>query len=70
MGLKLGQKLNFQPFLGFCPVFGRDKAFWSRQSFLVATLVTTAFLGRDTGRDSLPGRDTGRDILPGRDILS
>ena len=24
MGLKLGQKLNFQPFLCFCSVSGRD----------------------------------------------
>ena len=50
MGLKLGQNINFLPFLGFCSVFGhdtsflvatqfpdRDQVFWSRPSFLVAT---------------------------------
>ena len=50
MGLKLGQKLNFQPFFRFL------QRFWSRQSFLVATqspgrdigfLVATQFPGRD-----------------------
>ena len=44
MGLKLGQKLNFRPFLGFCSVFGRDQVFWSRHNLLAAT----KFSSRDT----------------------
>ena len=44
MGLKLGQNINFRPFFRFLSISGGDKAFWSRQSLLVATLVATACL--------------------------
>ena len=50
MGLKLGQNINFWLFFfGFLSVSGCDKAFWSRQGFLVATKP----FGCDTGRDIL-----------------
>ena len=51
MGLKLGQNINFRPFLGFCSVFGRDTGF----------LVATQSPGRDTSclvAIQSPGRDT------------
>ena len=70
MSLKIGQNINFRPFLGFSSVFGHDTASWlwhsffrSRPSFLVATV----FFGHDTvfgvatkfpGHDSLLGRDS------------
>ena len=44
MGLKIGQNINFQPFLGFSSVFGRDTVFG----------VATKF----PGRDSLLGRES------------
>ena len=40
MGLKLGQNINFRPFFFFFV----SQCFWSRQSFLVVTLVATACL--------------------------
>ena len=57
MGLKLGQKLNFRPFLGFCSISGRDACRDIKS-------------GRDACRDIKSGRDIRRDILPGRDIRS
>ena len=57
MGLKLGQKLNFRPFLGFCSISGRDACRDIKS-------------GRNACRDIKSGRDIRRDILPGRDILS
>ena len=57
MGLKIGQNINFRPFLVFSSVFGRDTVF----------LVATKFLGRNTvflvvtrfpGHDSLLGHDS------------
>ena len=55
MGLKLGQKLNFRPFLGFCSIFGRD---------------INSGRDIKSGRDINSGRDikSGRDINSGRDI--
>ena len=44
MGLKLCQKLNFRPFLGFYNFLVATQVFWSRPSFLVAT----QFPDRDT----------------------
>ena len=57
MGLKLGQKLNFRPFLGFCSISGRDACRDIKS-------------GRNACRDIKSGRDinSGRDIR--RDILS
>ena len=49
MGLKFGQNIKFQFFLRFLHHSGRDKAFLSRQSLLVATKLAC----RDTGRDIL-----------------
>ena len=69
MGLKIGQNINFWPFLGFSSVFGRDTASWPRHSFFrlrPSFLVVTVF-GRDIvfgvatkfpGRDSLLGCDS------------
>ena len=57
MSLKIGQNLNFQPFLGFFSVFGRDTVFLghgqvsrSRQFFGRDTVfgVATKFPGRDS----------------------
>ena len=63
MGLKLGQKLNFQPFLGFCSISGRDAC---------RDIKSGCNACRDikSGRDINSGRDIRRDILPGRDIFS
>ena len=63
MGLKLGQKLNFRPFLGFCSISGRDASRDIKSGRDINS-------GRDIRRDILPGRDIRRNILPGRDILS
>ena len=51
MSLKLGQNINFRPFLGLCGVSGRDTGRDIKS-------------GRDTGRDIKSGRDinSGRDI--------
>ena len=53
MGLKLGQNINFRPFLGFCSVSGRDTG-------------RNIKSGRDinSGRDI----KSGRNINSGRDI--
>ena len=60
MGLKFSQNIKFQFFLRFLHHSGRDKAFLSRQSLLVATLVATyCCLSRHTAAC----RDIGRDIL-------
>ena len=76
MGLKLGQNINFWLFFRFLSVSGRDKCFWSRQSFLVETLVATYCLSRHWSRHTAWSRhwsrhttcgDTGRDSLLGRD---
>ena len=70
MGLKIGQNINFRPFLGFSSVFGRDTTRWSRHSFFRSQpsfLVATQFFGHNTvfgvatkfpGRDNLLGRDS------------
>ena len=80
MVLKLGQNINFRPFLGFSAFLvatklsGRDSLL-GRDTGRDILLGRDSLLGRDTGRDILLGRDTGRDILPvatyfpGRDIL-
>ena len=50
MGLKLGQNINFRPFLGVCSVFGRDAASLSQHCFFrlqPSFLVVTQFPGRD-----------------------
>ena len=50
MGLKIGQNINFQPFLGFSRVFGRETASWSRDNFFRLQpnfLVVTQFPGRN-----------------------
>ena len=64
MGLKFGQNIKFQFF------FKVSAAFWSRQSFLVATLVvdvaTYCCLSRHRSRHTAACRDTGRRC---RDIL-
>ena len=60
MGLKLGQNINIWLFFRFLSVSGRDKRFWSRQSFLVETLVATYCLSRHWSRHTAC-RDTGRD---------
>ena len=76
MGLKLSQNINFWLVFRFLSVSGRDKAFLSRQSFLVATLVATYCLSRHWSRQlawlrhwsrHTACRDTGRDSLLGRD---
>ena len=62
MGLKIGQNINFRPFLGFSSIFGRDTVFLGRDSFLVATqflgsrpsfLVVTACLVATVSRQQL-----------------
>ena len=54
MDLKIGQNINFRPFLGFSSVFGHDTVFlgrdqvsWSRQFFGRNSFffVATQFLG-------------------------
>ena len=57
MGLKLGQKLIFRPFLGFCRISGRDACRDIKS-------------GRDACRDACRDIKSGRDINPGRDIRS
>ena len=50
MGLKIGQNINFWPFLGFSSVFGRGTASWSQNNFFWSRpsfLVMTQFPGRD-----------------------
>ena len=66
MGLKLGQNINFRPFLGFSSVFGRDTASWSRHSFFS---VATKFSGRDTISWSRPSFLVATQF-PGRDYVS
>ena len=63
MGLKLGQKLIFRPFLGFCRISGRDIKS-GREA------CRDIKFGRDACRDIKSGRDACRDINPGRDIRS
>ena len=51
MGLKIGQIINFRPFLVFSSVFGRDTVFLVSTKFPgrdKVFLVATKFLGRDT----------------------
>ena len=62
MGLKFGQNIKFQFFFRFLQHSGRDKAFLSRQSLLVATLVATHCFSRHRSRHTAC-RDIGRDIL-------
>ena len=62
MGLKFSQNIKFQFFFRFLQHSGRDKAFLSRQSLLVATLVATYCLSRHRSRHTAC-RDIGRDIL-------
>ena len=60
MGLKLGQNINFRPFLGFCSVSGRDTGHDIKS-------------GRDinSGRDIKSGCDinSDRDIKSGQQLV-
>ena len=73
MGLKLGQKLIFLPFLGFCRISGRDACRDIKSGRDACHDIKS---GRDACRDIKFGRDacrdikSGRDINPGRDIRS
>ena len=60
MGLKLGQKLIFQPFLGFCRISGRD----------ACRDIKSGLRDIKSGRTSNLVATSGRDIRSGRDVKS
>ena len=73
MGMKLGQNINFRPFLGFCTVSGLDTGRDIKSGRDINSCRDINY-GRDikSCRDINSGRDikSGHDINSGRDIKS